>query len=72
MTMYEYPCTKGTGIPLGFHDFVLSPGGTRAVCKLCGELGPSRGLEPTIKFPMKYAEGGVVDGENQERFGRVQ
>ena len=72
MTTYEYPCTKGTGIPLGFHDFILSPGGSRSVCKLCGELGPLSGLEPAIKFTFKYAEGGVFDGENPERFGGVQ
>ena len=30
-----YPCDRGTGIPMGYHDYHAAPGGA-PVCRLCG------------------------------------
>lgn len=41
-----YPCTAGTGRPVGFHNFVATQGGV--VCSLCGLL-PFQ--TPTLTWP---------------------
>lgn len=32
-----YPCDRGSGLPVGWHHFQLSPGARVAVCVFCGK-----------------------------------
>ena len=36
-TTQVWPCDRGTGWPVGYHHFQLSPGATVAVCVFCGK-----------------------------------
>lgn len=40
-TFHVYPCDRGTGTPLGYHHFQLTPGARFPVCIFCGKVTPN-------------------------------
>ena len=40
-TFHAYPCDRGTGAPIGYHHFQISPGTKHPVCVFCGKVAPN-------------------------------
>ena len=40
-TFHVYPCDRGTGAPIGYHHFQISPGTKHPVCVFCGKVAPN-------------------------------